>query len=615
MISQKQKKKRKSETFFDPPIQKRNRLQSENSEKKTRREQSANNNNNGFVCCSKTRGPKSLPFPSGRFVSFFKQQDTAAMEQIADAIMQIPPNAMDRQRALTLLAHCDKLARNGRPRVASKYAMNCGAMLFKLGPPVAQLTEAVFQRAVYLAKQYDDDVPDYMRIMLEGNNPELGDAFTWVAAIEAKLGKLDQAENHYKGAAKAIEEYGNIVELSEKILHQCLFNRHRKRFEQWERVMEYWKQRILIAEENGESDVQLLNATATYCGERANGYEARDWWKKSALYRAKKSVETCARLEAHGTRRDANPAQLSQAIDSAAQACVKAKDKMNATKLLKRAVAATAGAVELPGFHTLGEIKRIKFDDDGVRWHWALLENDDEDSTNVKKNKEAVSKDVIDFIENGEEGNSDKGDKNGLVGAPRDPFVGDEIEVATYEAVVKIGDKWETKKGVEGDEEVDGCEAVGSILLALGQVFFGFDQYKEASRPLRTASRFLAHDPSTQGLALHMLACSNFYQVGKNGKSDDAKKLDRELRTQAALAFSAAAECRLNSTDPEGMSDGVSSLLFLGRVMFELGENSDAMNVTQRALEVAKKGLGEDSKQAKEAMNAMRHLQMEVQRR
>ena len=94
----------------------------------------------------------------------------------------------------------------------------------------------------------------------------------------------------------------------------------------------------------------------------------------------------------------------------------------------------------------------------------------------------------------------------------------------------------------------------------------------------------------------------------------NAKKLDRELRTQAALAFSAAAECRLNSTDPEGMSDGVSSLLFLGRVMFELGENSDAMNVTQRALEVAKKGLGEDSKQAKEAMNAMRHLQMEVQR-
>ena len=128
---------------------------------KTRREQSA-------CCCS--RNPNSQPFPSnGRFVSsfFFEQQeDTAAMEQIADAIMQIPPNAMDRQRALTLLAHCDKLARNGRPRVASKYAMNCGAMLFKLGPPVAPLTEAVFQRAVYLAKQYDDDVPDYMRIML-----------------------------------------------------------------------------------------------------------------------------------------------------------------------------------------------------------------------------------------------------------------------------------------------------------------------------------------------------------------------------------------------------------------------------------------------------------------
>ena len=55
-----------------------------------------------------------------------------------------------------------------------------------------------------------------------------------------------------------------------------------------------------------------------------------------------------------------------------------------------------------------------------MRWHRALLENDDEDSKNVKKNKEAVSKDMIDFIENGEEGNSDKGDKNGLVGAPRE---------------------------------------------------------------------------------------------------------------------------------------------------------------------------------------------------
>ena len=549
------------------------------------------------------------------------------MDQIAEAIMQIPPNALDRQRALMLLAACDKYSKEGRRRVASKYAMNCGAMLFKLGPPVAQLTAAAFQRAVYLAKHFDEDVPEYMRILLDGNNPELGDAFTWVAAIEAKLGKLDQAENHYKGAAKAIEEYGNIVELSEKILHQCLFNRHRKRFEQWEKVMEYWKQRIVVAEENGESDVQLLNATASYCGERANGFEARGKFKESALYRAKKFVETCARLEAHGTRRDANPAQLSQAIDSAAQACVRAGDKMNATKLLKRAVAATAGAVELPGFYTLGEIKRIKFDDEGVSWHRALLEDDDDEEGGGSKNgkkKDGVSKDVIDFIENGEDAttkedsdnnSSSSNKKNGLVGAPRDPFVGDEIEVGTYEAVVKIGDNWEIKKGAEGEEEVDGCEAVGSILLALGQVFFGFDQYKEASRPLRTASRFLAHDPSTQGVALHMLACSMFYQVGKNGKSDDARKLDRELRTQAALAFSAAADCRLSSTDPEGLKDGVSSLLFLGRVMFELGEVSDAMNVTQRALDVARKGVGEDSKEAKEAMNALRHLQMEVQNR
>ena len=101
----------------------------------------------------------------------------------------------------------------------------------------------------------------------------------------------------------------------------------------------------------------------------------------------------------------------------------------------------------------------------------------------TEEEKEAVSKDVIDFIENGEDAttkedsdnnNSSSNKKNGLIGAPRDPFVGDEIEVGTYEAVVKIGDNWEIKKGAEGEEEVDGCEAVGSILLALGQGVFRF---------------------------------------------------------------------------------------------------------------------------------------------
>ena len=106
---------------------------------------------------------------------------------------------------------------------------------------------------------------------------------------QAKL-KLDQAENHYKGAAKAIEEYGNIVELSEKILHQCFLSTQRSAMgESWR-----LKQRILIAEENGESDVQLLNATATYCGERANGYEARIGGK-SQLCIERKSLSKRAR--------------------------------------------------------------------------------------------------------------------------------------------------------------------------------------------------------------------------------------------------------------------------------------------------------------------------------
>jgi len=559
------------------------------------------------------------------------------MDQIAEAIMQIPANAIDRQRALTLLAHCDKHQKQGKMRIASKYCMNVGAMLFKLGPSCAPLTEALFQRAVYLAKHFDEDQPSFLHSMLEGNNAELADALTWVAAIEAKLGKEDMAENHYKQAARAIEDLGNIVELSEKILHQCLFNRHRKRVENWEIVMRYWKQKIVEAADAGESDVQLLNASASYCSERANGFEAKGEFSKSALYRAEKLVECCARLEAHGTRRDANPAQLSQAIDSAAQACVKAGNKLNATKLLRRAVAATAGAVELPGFHTLGEIKRIKYDDVGVSWHPSLVEDGSTTTTATNKNnnnnhgnnKKTMINDInndVDFIENGEKkktnnssdnGNNRNDDNNNglLVGAPKDPFEGDEIEVLTFESVIKIGDMWKIQTGKVGTEEVEGCEAVGSILLALGQVYFGFDQYKEAARALKTASRFLAHDPSTQGVALHMFACSNFYQVGKNGKGDDGKKTDRDLRSVAAIAFSSAAECRLNSTEPEGMKDGVSSLLFLGRVMFELGEVPDAINVTKRALDVARKGLGEGSKEAKEAANALRHLEMELQTR
>ena len=67
------------------------------------------------------------------------------MDQIAEAIMQIPPNALDRQRALMLLAACDKYSKSGRPRVASKYAMNCGAMLFKLGPPVRNSPRRCFK--------------------------------------------------------------------------------------------------------------------------------------------------------------------------------------------------------------------------------------------------------------------------------------------------------------------------------------------------------------------------------------------------------------------------------------------------------------------------------------
>jgi hypothetical protein len=42
---------------------------------------------------------------------------------------------------------------------------------------------------VFLAKQLDNSAPDYMQVELEGNNSELGDAYTWLGATESALGK------------------------------------------------------------------------------------------------------------------------------------------------------------------------------------------------------------------------------------------------------------------------------------------------------------------------------------------------------------------------------------------------------------------------------------------
>ena len=45
-----------------------------------------------------------------------------------------------------------------------------------------------------------------MQPLLEGNNSELGDAYTWLGATEATLSTLMEAETYCKAAANAVED-------------------------------------------------------------------------------------------------------------------------------------------------------------------------------------------------------------------------------------------------------------------------------------------------------------------------------------------------------------------------------------------------------------------------
>ena len=83
MISQKKKKKEKARRFFDYPFKK-------SHHRLLLKKMAQARSNSAFVA-------RSELFPFLRVDSsplLRQQEDTAAMEQIADAIMQIPPNAI-----------------------------------------------------------------------------------------------------------------------------------------------------------------------------------------------------------------------------------------------------------------------------------------------------------------------------------------------------------------------------------------------------------------------------------------------------------------------------------------------------------------------------------------
>ena len=120
------------------------------------------------------------------------------MEALAQAITTLPPDAVDRQRLLECLGNAERNVRVLKHKEASKWVMQVGAQLHKLGGDALKIAERVFQHAVFLAKQLDDGAPDFIAIEFESNNTELGDAYTWLGATEAALGKPNEAENHYR---------------------------------------------------------------------------------------------------------------------------------------------------------------------------------------------------------------------------------------------------------------------------------------------------------------------------------------------------------------------------------------------------------------------------------
>jgi len=299
------------------------------------------------------------------------------MEALAQAITTLPPDAVDRQRLLECLGNAERNVRVLKHKEASKWVMQVGAQLHKLGGDALKIAERVFQHAVFLAKQLDDGAPDFIAIEFESNNTELGDAYTWLGATEAALGKPNEAENHYRAAARAVEERG-CVEVGDKLLHQAIFFRNRKMREKYDAVMKKWETAILRAGEGAEreGDVALLQATCALLQEKSMGVShlvggpggggpdsnenlrAIRGQTLAAELRAGRLAEAAMRLEAHPLKpRGATP--LADVFELAASTYDRVKNRRLAIVNISKSLAATAGSKRFAGLAPMGEMRRM----------------------------------------------------------------------------------------------------------------------------------------------------------------------------------------------------------------------------------------------------------------
>eukprot|EP00740_Mantoniella_antarctica_P016209 CAMPEP_0181383144 /NCGR_PEP_ID=MMETSP1106-20121128/21179_1 /TAXON_ID=81844 /ORGANISM="Mantoniella antarctica, Strain SL-175" /LENGTH=260 /DNA_ID=CAMNT_0023502737 /DNA_START=179 /DNA_END=957 /DNA_ORIENTATION=+ len=260
------------------------------------------------------------------------------MEGLAQAITTLPPDAVDRQRLMECLGHAEKNRASGKLREAAKWVMQVGAALHKKGGDAMPLAKRTFEHAVSLAKQLDNNAPAYMLVELEGNSPDLGDAHTWLGATMSALDKPEDAESHYKSAARAVEER-SVVELGDKLLHQAIFFRNRKMREKYDAVLRRWENAIRDAGggECPEGDVALLQATVNMLQEKASGCAhagTADGVRRAAAIRGGPLAAAVVRLEAHPLRPKPHmhPADT---YELAAQTFDRIKDKKMAMMYLR----------------------------------------------------------------------------------------------------------------------------------------------------------------------------------------------------------------------------------------------------------------------------------------
>jgi tetratricopeptide (TPR) repeat protein len=543
------------------------------------------------------------------------------MEALAQAITTLPPDAVDRQRLLECLGNAERNVRALKHKEASKWVMQVGAQLHKLGGDALKIAERVFQHAVFLAKQLDDGAPDFIAVEFESNNTELGDAYTWLGATEAALGKTAEAENHYKAAARAVEERG-VVELGDKLLHQAIFFRNRKMREKYDAVVKKWEQCILRAGEEGsdkEGDVALLHATCALLQEKSMGVshlvggaggggpdskenlQAIKGQTLAAELRAGRLAETAMRLEAHPLKpQGATP--LADVFELAASTYDRVRNRRLAIVNISKSLASVAGAKRFAGLAPMGEMRRMVEGDDTVVWKpwlvgkWLGPGEGGEDlpktlpETASDEEKEALKKRL-------EKEELDK------VKLPQVMF-------ATINHVFKVGDSWKMRGGKPGLPPVmEHAEAVGKQCYVLGQQMFAAEAWKECQRPLRAAAALLMHQPFQQGAACHYLACAYFHE---NNRAHGGK--NEKLMQFAAGAFQSAAAARLSlgPKHPKAIKEAVGSLLFLARVLSELKDFGNAERVHVQALEIARDALGDGAEETKQCLQSLMGLKQRM---